>query len=376
MPAQLMCITSPERATAEEVARENRELKGDPIVQQLLNSSPEPIMVLDRHRQLVLANDKLTALLGVTQESILGRRPGEVFNCIHSCEEEGGCGTTEFCKECGAFQAICESQQSISAQSRECRMTCAAPGGDFARDLRVWATPLAPSGEFTVFATRDTRDEKRRLVLERLFFHDVLNAAGGLRGLMEVLPETSGAERAELNGIARRLADDLVEQIQAQRDLLSAERGDLSPVFREVDAEELLSKLTVSYCHHPAAAGKTVTVPSISGDKKIHSDDMLLSRVLGNLLKNALEASDKGQIVTISFENFGRPIFSVHNEGSMPRNIQLQLFQRSFSTKGGSGRGLGTYSVKLLTEQYLHGKVAFISSESSGTTFTITLGSV
>ena len=78
--------------------------------------------------------------------------------------------------------------------------------------------------------------------------------------------------------------------------------------------------------------------------------------------------------MTASFENNEKPVFSVHNQNAMPRNVQVQLFQRSFSTKEGNGRGLGTYSVKLLTEQYLHGEVAFTSSEDNGTTFTITLG--
>ena len=191
---------------------------------------------------------------------------------------------------------------------------------------------------------------------------------------MEVLPETSGEESIEMYEMARALADDLLEEIQAQRDLRSAENGDLAPVFRDVDVDELLVRLNAMYSHHTVAAGKTLAIPRISGGKKIHSDPTLLSRVLGNLIKNALEASSPGQTVTVSFENNGQPVFSVHNESPMPRNVQTQLFQRSFSTKEGSGRGLGTYSVKLLTEQYLHGNVAFTSSEASGTIFTITLG--
>jgi sensor histidine kinase regulating citrate/malate metabolism len=54
----------------------------------------------------------------------------------------------------------------------------------------------------------------------------------------------------------------------------------------------------------------------------------------------------------------------------MPKEVQLQLFQRSFSTKG-RGRGIGTYSIKLLTEKYLRGKVDFISNEGTGTTFNL-----
>ena len=53
-------------------------------------------------------------------------------------------------------------------------------------------------------------------------------------------------------------------------------------------------------------------------------------------------------------------------------DIQLQIFQRSFSTKGLT-RGLGTYSVKLLTENYLKGKVSFMSNALEGTVFSVEL---
>lgn len=373
MCAKFTFFASPERASKESVGNDYKALGGNPVVQQLLDSSPEPIMVLNQHRQIVFVNDKLTTMLGTTPEVLLGRRPGEAFNCIHSSQNESGCGTSEFCNESGAAQAICASQDTNLPTSRECRLTCIAPLGEISRDLRVWATPLACQGQFTVFAIRDTSDEKRRMVLERLFFHDVLNTAGGLRGLMEVLQEVSAEESLEMCDLARNLADDLVEEIQMQRDLSAAERGDLVPVFQKIDAEEILERLNASYMHHPVAAGKILSVSHIAGNKIIQTDPILLSRVLGNLIKNALEASSAGQCVSVSFENHGKPVFSVHNENAMPRNIQVQLFQRSFSTREGRGRGVGTYSVKLLTEQYLHGKVSFTSSERAGTTFTITL---
>ena len=60
--------------------------------------------------------------------------------------------------------------------------------------------------------------------------------------------------------------------------------------------------------------------------------------------------------------------FWIHNPGLMSRKVQFQMFQRSFSTKG-SGRGLGTYGAKLITEQYLKGGISFTSSAGEGTTF-------
>ena len=54
----------------------------------------------------------------------------------------------------------------------------------------------------------------------------------------------------------------------------------------------------------------------------------------------------------------------------MPKDVKLQIFQRSFSTKG-IGRGIGTYSMKLITEQYLKGTISFVSNGAVGTTFTL-----
>jgi len=88
---------------------------------------------------------------------------------------------------------------------------------------------------------------------------------------------------------------------------------------------------------------------------------------------NAAEATpDQGSVSIICQNKPGVVVFSIHNIGAIPDGIQLQIFQRSFSTKG-NGRGLGTYSMKLFGENYLQGKVYFTSDEKEGTRFTIEL---
>lgn len=103
----------------------------------------------------------------------------------------------------------------------------------------------------------------------------------------------------------------------------------------------------------------------------------LLRRVLGNRIKNALEAIPPGRVVTVCCAEQGDGVvFSVHNPGTMPPDVQGQVFQRSFSTKAASGRGIGTHSMKLLGERYLRGQVGFASDEAQGTTFRIRLAKV
>ena len=100
-----------------------------------------------------------------------------------------------------------------------------------------------------------------------------------------------------------------------------------------------------------------------------------MKRILGNMIKNALESSEIGEAVIIGckkvlLKDCEYVQFWVNNQSVIPRSVQLQIFQRSFSTKGGN-RGLGTYSMKLLGERYLDGHVGFTTHEKDGTTFHI-----
>jgi signal transduction histidine kinase len=363
-----------ERAAPEETDAQHRKLAESPLVRALLDSFPESAVILNQQRQILFANDKLAALLGHSRESLIGLRHGEALDCIHAVDQPGGCGTTRFCRYCGAAHAILNSQRSAAPDVQECRIQRRVHGATAALDLRVWTTPVTVEGKsFTVFAVRDTTDEKRRQLLERLFFHDSLNAVAGLSAILDMWPEPRGEAALELTQMAREYADELAEVIQSQRDLAAAECGDLEVNPVRLNAADLLDRLRTVYSYHSTAERKSVVVSTVAEEAVFVSDKTLLARVLGNLIKNALEASAPGQTVTLSFLNDGGPTFCVHNESPMPEEVQAQMFQRSFSTKSGSGRGVGAYSVKLLTESYLKGTVAFRSTPTDGTTFTVRL---
>lgn len=363
-----------ERAGVEETNAQRRKLAASALVGALLDSFPESAVVLNQQRQILFANDKLATLLGRPRGSLIGLRHGEAMDCVHAADQPGGCGTTRFCRYCGAVNAIVNTQRSGAPDIQECRIQRRARGGTTALDLRVWTTPVTVDGEsFTVFAVRDTTDEKRRQVLERLFFHDTLNAVAGLSAILALWPEPSDDEAIELRQMAREYAEELAEALESQRDLAAAECGDLQAHLEMLSATDLLARLKAVYSRHSAAEGKKIAVRVSAGDELFMSDKKLLARVLGNLIRNALEASVSSQTVTLSFENDEGPTFSVHNQSAMPEAVQAQMFQRSFSTKSGTGRGVGTYSVKLLTENYLQGTVEFRSTPADGTTFIVRL---
>lgn len=136
----------------------------------------------------------------------------------------------------------------------------------------------------------------------------------------------------------------------------------------EIDVGPYLHR-TLQALNHTAATRDVKLAVTIGEAATMTSDPTLLGRILINMAKNACEASLTGGTVTVSYIVTDEQItFKVHNETAMPKKVQLQVFKRSFSTKG-TGRGIGTYSMKLFTEQYLQGKIGFDTSAEEGTTF-------
>jgi len=92
------------------------------------------------------------------------------------------------------------------------------------------------------------------------------------------------------------------------------------------------------------------------------------------MILNALEATEDGGEVLFRIEEEGDMLnFAVWNSAVIPPPIALRVFQHYFSTKEESGRGVGTYSMKIFGEKLLGGKVFFTSTEADGTWFNFAL---
>jgi len=358
-----------ERATPADLQRQIGYFAGVSLTGRLLDSIPTIQVILNRQRQIVYANRALQEITGVADRQLLyGLRPGEALDCIHAHRSEGGCATGEACSTCGGALAILAGLSGENAQ-RECRITRCCQGRTEAMDLQVRATPLHHHADcFTVFTVSDISHEKRRRSLESIFFHDMLNMVGSIRGFAELLRDYDLPDRAEVCGLIHAAAERVVDEIVAQRTLAAAESRELQVRPEAVSVVPFLRQLVEIYRRHEVAEGRELLLSQGLPEIIIVSDRVLLGRVLGNMIKNALEACRPAEKVTVSCRvGEGRVAFSVHNPAFIDPRAQLQVFQRSFSTKG-PGRGLGTYGMRLLSE-YLQGEVTFHSDPDEGTTF-------
>jgi nitrogen-specific signal transduction histidine kinase len=351
----------PERVPSEELRPGFTSLSDSPTG-RTLNSITAAVALLNDERQIVFANDALASFVGARErESLCGMRPGEALECTHASERSEGCGTTRSCRICGAVNAILSSQAGAE-DTRECRIV-RDDGSPL--DLSVAAKPLwLDNTTYTVLTVQDISHEKRRLALERVFFHDILNTAGALAGFSEFIVSASHGDDESADAVYH-LSKQLIDEIKAHKELLAAESSELAVKIESIESLSLVAAIVQEYSQR----GVSVVVDPASVPTIFKSDLTLLRRVIGNLVKNAVEASTSAATVTVTCSVTDQGVeFRIHNPGMIPQDAQLQIFQRSFSTKG-MGRGLGTYGAKLLTERFLKGTLFFTSSEDKGTVF-------
>lgn len=162
----------------------------------------------------------------------------------------------------------------------------------------------------------------------------------------------------------------LFNEIYSQKILMLAENGELVVNKEEFNISDVVESAVRFLSMDSICTNKEILILT-NENISCFSDQGIFKRVLINMLKNALEATLSDGNVTIAyFLKNERVTVAVKNSVPMSHEVQLQIFQKSFSTKG-NGRGLGTFSIKLLTERYLGGTVHFVSSEEIGTVFTI-----
>jgi len=336
---------------------------------------PLAVAIVNDTRQIVYANDRFVAMTNAASiDQIQGKRLGEALGCLHATETGGGCGTTRFCQYCGAAKAIVKSLEGERA-TQECAINRDGIATLDALNLQVWTAPLELAQHRLVLnSILDIAHEKALRGFERIFFHDIMNAVSGIKGIHDLISLELPDGHAEDLDLLRRAIEDIQDIVETQKDFLAVEAREYQRTFSCLDSREILNYLAV-YCQafNPGAS-RILTVAPVAASIAFSSDVRIIQRIMVNMVKNALEASSAGETVTLGCDALpaGGVILWVHNPAVMPEETRMRLFQKGFSTKG-RGRGFGVYGTRLFARHCLGGDVEFASTPETGTRFSLKL---
>lgn len=338
---------------------------------QWLDRLPVMVFVANAWRQIVYCNASFAGALppGMV-ERVVGLRPGEALGCIHAAVMEAGCGCSEYCRHCGAANAILKSLQGVE-DCRECHILARDGQGVHALDVQILAQPLEHEGQaFSLSVALDVSHERRMFGLKRTFLHNMISAAGGLDTMFALLETEQGEELLQHVPLLRKSALAMLQEVLYQYDIMAAEAGRLVVQKSLCDLPSYMSALARQLGVLPTAQGRHILAqgpPCL-----VWTDSRLLRLALCNLVVNALEASPEGSKIRLRWGQGQDGVFiDVENPGTVSVEIAANFFKRYVSTKG-EDRGLGLYSAKVFIENHLGGSLTYIPRERT-TLFRVSL---
>ncbi|MGL4293736.1 MAG: ATP-binding protein [Bacteroidales bacterium] len=334
----------------------------------VLNAVTSSYFITNDQLQIIYYNKAFIDNLDIpTPKEIEGLRPGDVLGCIQAHTSENGCGTTKKCQSCNFRNCIVDALDSNEVTSNEIMLTHI---NNKMVAFRIQATPfMLENSRFVSISSIDITDIKRNQLMESVFFHDLINLSGSLSGYLDIIRDFEPAELSTHIPLIKNIADQLLDDIVSQRQIARAEQNRLEADISELSIKFFTKELIEMTGFHPSFQSRNLVIDYGTTDFCFNSDSRLLARVLINMLKNANEATAKGNTVSLKITKENDcVVFAVHNKEYISSEIQENIFSFGFSTKG-SGRGIGTYGMRLLGENLLSGKLSFTSNEEQGTTF-------
>jgi nitrogen-specific signal transduction histidine kinase len=358
-----------------------RKSASSPIVKtddlfHFLECVPGPAFVVDADLHIIHVNENLHAMLGFPAvETVLGKAPGDALSCVKATRGNG-CGKDPDCAFCQARKRMTVTAQGGQVQRGECTLLLKRDGHTLSIQTQMVSMPfVTKEGPVSVVTMHDITRERWCDTLEQMFFHDWANHIAGLSGVTELLTDQAQiSDRSELVRLMRRSVQALVDEMRFFRLMRSAEQGWMNCSWQTIDLTLMVEELVHQYQAPDKSGGCPITLSS-PGTISIISDPVLLRRCLRNLLVNALESwTGTGEVRLKLSASKDLIRIDVASSSVIPSENQPEIFKRGFSTKG-RGRGIGTWSVKLLIEDHLAGTVTFISNPQDGTVFTLLLPS-
>jgi len=221
---------------------------------------------------------------------------------------------------------------------------------------------------------RQQHEQESWTKLIRVLTHEIMNTVSPIASLSKALslsadiPEKDREMdlKAGLETIASS-SNDLIRFVESYRELAGVAR----PVLRALMLDPLVNKVVELTREQCTLAGVKCSYQPKTEDILIYADESQISRILINLIKNAVQAGAKHIWITAEIDSNEQTLIHVANDGvPISPASQEQIFIPFFTTKqDGSGIGLS------LSRQIMrahNGTLDLTRSDEDSTEFTLT----
>lgn len=347
----------------------------------IIENSANGVLILDPDRRVLVINQALAAMTGVSRQEAIGKPCHQVL-ALQNVQGDDICGT-DFPVELS------------EGESRRCEGDLIRPGGGRVT-VAVTYTPLFDERERLVNIianvldiTRFREEEEMKSTFISIISHELKTPVALVKGYAQTLarPDAEWDPETARQGlqVIEEEADRLEALIDNMLDVSRIQAGGLRLEMADVNLERLLTRIAQDYRTqtdiHQIELDLPSELPVITGDEE------RLRQVFTNLVSNAIKYSPKGGVVRIGgwvddqptkVDTERRVVLYVADEGiGIPKSELPHIFERFYRVDSGlrrstAGVGLGLSLVHAIVEA--HGGAIWVRSEvGKGTTFFVAL---
>ncbi len=344
---------------ADELYKTRRKLERQKkFINSLLENSPDAIALLDARRKIVMWNAAASDLFGYKQAQLLGKaleklavEESLIRSVLKEAEKKG--------KVFGAeLPMMTQDQQQLpvsmsvseieSASEKEANFLVVMRDASELRKMRdkvIDAERLSAMAKIAGAVAHEVRNPLNSIMLN-------------LDLLEDELPENPSERLLKQLAIFREEIEKLNAIVTNYLSLSRLTKSDFKVKSIQAVIEGAIQRYLQTTAERLADDGKTLLIHKRYAAEKpcaVVIDENQFSRVLLNLIQNAVEASYKEKTIEIEIvlaEKENQVVIELHDNGDgIAEETREKLFTPFFSTKSG-GTGLGLYIVREILETH------------------------
>jgi len=215
---------------------------------------------------------------------------------------------------------------------------------------------------------------KLREEVERITQHDLKSPLSAAITTADQLLESAylGVEQRASIELIRDANSEVIQMINRSLDLFKMEQGTYEFKPESLDMVKLCQRVVGELRASARSSGVKVLFEGPL-TAVVLAEELLTRSMLGNLIKNAIEASKKKDAVKVAISVLEEVVqITIQNPAAIPESLREQFFEKYATAGKEGGTGIGTYSAKMMAIVQ-KGDVRFTTSVEEGTCLFIEL---
>jgi len=221
---------------------------------------------------------------------------------------------------------------------------------------------------------RQEQEQESWTKLIRVLTHEIMNTVSPIASLSEAMShyvdQPSEDKEMDLKAGLQTISSsskDLIRFVQSYRELAGVSK----PVLKALMLDPLVGNVIELTSEQCIAFDAKCSYHPKSDDILIYADESQISRILINLIKNALQAGARNIEITAEIDSMEQTLVHVANDGApISPESQQQIFIPFFTTKS-DGSGIGLSLSRQIMRAH-NGTLDLSKSDESGSVFTLT----